>query len=32
MDGGHIVERGSHESLVSNGGLYSRLTQLQNLE
>lgn len=29
LDGGCIVERGSHETLLNNGGLYSRLCSLQ---
>jgi ATP-binding cassette, subfamily B, bacterial len=29
MDHGHIVEEGSHDSLVANGGLYARLARLQ---
>ncbi len=30
MDGGRIVERGSHEELLAHGGLYNRLWNLQN--
>ncbi len=29
MDQGHIVEQGTHESLVGKGGLYARLARLQ---
>jgi len=29
MDQGHIVEEGTHESLVAKGGLYARLARLQ---
>jgi subfamily B ATP-binding cassette protein MsbA len=29
LDGGRIVERGSHDELLKNGGLYSRLHALQ---
>jgi ATP-binding cassette subfamily B protein len=29
MDQGHIVEEGTHESLVAQGGLYARLARLQ---
>ncbi|WP_246739619.1 ABC transporter transmembrane domain-containing protein [Martelella sp. HB161492] len=29
MDGGHIVEQGTHEALVAKGGLYARLARLQ---
>ena len=29
LDGGKIVESGRHEELVSSGGLYSRLYNLQ---
>jgi ATP-binding cassette subfamily B protein len=29
MDGGRIVEEGSHDSLVAQGGLYARLAELQ---
>jgi len=29
MDGGRIVEEGTHDSLASRGGLYSRLARLQ---
>ena len=29
MEGGRIVEVGTHESLVNSGGLYARLAQLQ---
>jgi ABC-type multidrug transport system fused ATPase/permease subunit len=29
MDGGRIIEVGSHLQLVGNGGLYARLAQLQ---
>jgi ATP-binding cassette subfamily B protein len=29
MDGGRIVEEGTHESLAAKGGLYARLAQLQ---
>ena len=29
MDGGRIVEVGTHETLVNSGGLYARLAQLQ---
>jgi ATP-binding cassette subfamily B protein len=29
MDGGRIVEEGTHQSLVAGGGLYARLAKLQ---
>jgi ATP-binding cassette subfamily B protein len=29
MDGGAIVEEGTHEALVRHGGLYARLARLQ---
>ncbi|MFM6854242.1 MAG: ABC transporter, partial [Sphingopyxis sp.] len=29
MDGGRIVEQGTHDSLVADGGLYARLARLQ---
>jgi len=29
MDHGHIVEEGTHDSLVARGGLYARLARLQ---
>jgi ATP-binding cassette subfamily B protein len=29
LDGGHIVEEGTHESLLAKGGLYARLARLQ---
>jgi ATP-binding cassette subfamily B protein len=29
MEQGHIVEQGTHESLVAAGGLYARLARLQ---
>jgi ATP-binding cassette subfamily B protein len=29
MDQGHIVEEGTHDSLVAKGGLYARLARLQ---
>ncbi len=29
MDQGHIVEEGTHDSLVAAGGLYARLARLQ---
>jgi ATP-binding cassette, subfamily B, bacterial len=29
MDGGHIVEQGTHDQLVVTGGLYARLAKLQ---
>jgi ATP-binding cassette subfamily B protein len=29
MDAGRIVEEGSHETLVAQGGLYARLARLQ---
>jgi ATP-binding cassette subfamily B protein len=29
MDGGHIVEEGTHQSLVAKGGIYARLAKLQ---
>ncbi|TIW80745.1 MAG: ATP-binding cassette domain-containing protein, partial [Mesorhizobium sp.] len=29
MDGGRIVEEGTHQSLVAKGGIYARLAQLQ---
>jgi ATP-binding cassette subfamily B multidrug efflux pump len=30
MDGGHIVEVGTHETLIANGGLYASLWQRQS--
>jgi ATP-binding cassette subfamily B multidrug efflux pump len=30
MDGGHIVETGTHEALIANGGLYANLWQRQS--
>jgi ATP-binding cassette subfamily B protein len=32
MDQGEIVERGTHEELLANGGYYSELHQRQLLE
>ena len=29
MDGGRIVEEGTHQSLVKKGGIYARLAKLQ---
>ena len=29
MDGGRIVEEGTHKSLVAKGGLYAKLAKLQ---
>jgi len=29
MDAGHIVEEGTHKSLVKKGGIYARLAKLQ---
>jgi ABC-type multidrug transport system fused ATPase/permease subunit len=29
IDGGQIVEQGTHEELLDNGGLYARLYELQ---
>jgi len=29
MDQGHIVEQGTHDSLIAKGGLYARLARLQ---
>jgi ATP-binding cassette subfamily B protein len=29
MDGGRIVEEGTHDALVARGGLYARLARLQ---
>jgi ABC-type multidrug transport system fused ATPase/permease subunit len=31
MDGGTIAERGTHATLVAQGGLYARLSQLLSL-
>ena len=31
LDGGRIVERGTHESLLTRGGLYARLARLQRI-
>jgi ATP-binding cassette subfamily B multidrug efflux pump len=30
MDGGHIVEVGTHEALIANDGLYASLWQRQS--
>ena len=32
MDDGRVVEEGRHEELIARGGLYARLSQLQQLE
>ena len=32
LDGGRVVERGSHQRLLAQGGRYARLSQLQALE
>jgi hypothetical protein len=32
LDQGRIVERGTHDELLAQNGLYSRLLQLQRLE
>jgi ATP-binding cassette subfamily B protein len=29
MDGGRIIEEGTHQSLVAKGGIYARLAKLQ---
>jgi len=29
MDGGRIVEQGTHQRLIAEGGLYARLASLQ---
>ena len=29
MDGGRIVEQGTHQTLLAQGGLYARLARLQ---
>ena len=29
LDGGRIVEEGTHQSLIAQGGLYARLARLQ---
>ena len=29
MDGGHVVEQGSHDELLARGGLYARYYRLQ---
>jgi ATP-binding cassette subfamily B protein len=31
VDGGQVVEQGSHEELVANGGTYARMFQLQSV-
>jgi ATP-binding cassette, subfamily B, multidrug efflux pump len=32
LDGGKVVERGTHDALVKNGGLYASLAEEQRLE
>jgi ABC-type multidrug transport system fused ATPase/permease subunit len=32
LDGGRVVEQGTHAALVARGGLYARLWRLQQLE
>ena len=32
IDGGRVVEEGTHASLVARGGLYARLARAQNLD
>ncbi len=31
IDSGHIVEQGSHDTLIKKGGLYARLVEMQNI-
>ena len=32
LDGGRIVERGTHDDLIAHGGLYAALARHQQLE
>ena len=32
LDSGHVIETGTHDELISQGGLYQRLHEMQFLE